>query len=370
MKSFHRIAAITRKEWHHILRDSFTLIMALGLPVVLVLVFGVAFEFNLSNINLAVHDGDRSGASRVLIETFGSSAFFKIEPVENTAAVLHRLSSEKARAALIIPPGFEKKVMSGAGGSVQILIDGSDNTTAGSVIGYLTAIRSKAQQRLTGAPQKPPLAFKTRYLFNPELRTPWFIVPGLSVVILSILSILLTSLTIAREWENGSMELLLSTPVRPIEIIVGKLVPYIVLGLGSVVFVYLTSTVIFAVPFHGNLMTYALGCLLFIASCTAQGLLISVVTRSQQLSMQIAIVSGLLPSIFLSEFIYPIANMPKFFHYFTVILPSRWFMQITREIYLKGTTISELTEPFAAMVAICLVLMLIAAIKFKKDIEP
>jgi ABC-2 type transport system permease protein len=370
MLSMQRMTAIARKEVAHISRDPFTIALALVLPMMIVLIFGFAFEFNLNNISLAVHDGDRSAASRTLIESFSSSGHFKVQSMSGPQAVTQALDQGRARAGLVIDPGFERKALSQQEASVQILVDGADNTSAGSILSYLPQVQRLAQERITGLHFEAPITLKTRYLFNHELKTSWFIVPGLGVVVLAILSILLTSLTVAREWENSSMELLLSTPLKPIEIVIGKLAPYLVLGLGSVVFIYLTARLVFGVPFLGSHLLYLLGCFLFVTTCMAQGLFISVVTRAQQISMQAAIVSGLLPSLFLSGFIYPIEHMPRFFHYFTGVLAPRWFMQISREIYLKGSTLSELGLPFLALSIICLGLIGLATINFKKDVEP
>ena len=371
MKCFDRIFAIAKKEVAHIWRDKFTLAMALGFPVIMVLIFGVAFEFNLNDISLVVHDADQTASSRLLVETFTSSGFFRANYVHGAKEVMQQIDGEKARVGIIIEPEFERNLQSGMGAKVQILVDGADNTTAGSVLGYLSSLQQIAEKKLSkDSVAKAPILFKTRFLFNHELRTRWFIVPGLGVVILAVLSVLLTSLTVAREWETGSMELLLATPVSPVEIILGKLLPYLALGLGGVVFIYFAARIFFDVPFYGSHLLYALACLLFVATCSMQGILISVVTRVQQLSMQAAIVSGLLPSLLLSGFVYPIENMPRFFYYFTMILPARWFMQISREIYLKGTPFADLRTPFAALALICLFMTVVASRKFKKDVEP
>lgn len=370
MINFRRLLAIARKEVAHISRDPFTIALALGLPVLVVLIFGYAFEFNLNHIPLAVHDGDKTTASRQLLESFSSSGYFKLQGTEGPRGATRALEQGRARAALIIGPGFEKNLSRGVATDVQVLVDGTDNTSAASILAYLPQVQQRAQSALTG--MKPPAAItlKTRYLFNPELSTRWFIVPGLSVVIMAILSILLTSLTIAREWESGSMELLLSTPVRPMEIVIGKLLPYLALGLGSVLFIYPVARLVFGVPFRGSHLLYLLGSVLFVSTCMAQGLLISVITRAQQVSMQVAIISGLLPSIFLSGFIYPIEHMPRFFHYLTAVMAPRWFTHISRELYLKGSSMADLAIPFIALTIICSVMIGLATLNFKKDVEP
>jgi len=188
--------------------------------------------------------------------------------------------------------------------------------------------------------------------------------------VLAVIAILLTALTIAREWEYGSMELLLSTPVKPTEIIIGKIIPYTVLGFLALILIYLTARIGFNVPFRGSHLVFLIGFFLFLSSYLAWGILISIVTRKQQLAMMVSIVTGLLPSLLLSGFVFPIESMPVFFQYFTMIFPARWFMTISRGVILKGAGIYELAIPFAALVVLNTVLVVFAVKKFKKDLEP
>jgi ABC-2 type transport system permease protein len=212
--------------------------------------------------------------------------------------------------------------------------------------------------------------FKSRFLFNSELNSRWFVIPGLAVVVMAILAVMLTALAVAREWETGSMELLLSTPVEPLEIIVGKLAPYALLGLAAMAFVFLMSRIVFAVPFRGSLLVYGAGAVLFLVAYLAQGLLISVLTRNQLVAMQVAMMSGLIPANLLSGFIFPIQSMPVFFQYLTMIMPARWLTDIARESYLKGATFTEMWEPFVALAILCVIMVALAVGKFKKDLEP
>ena len=214
---------------------------ALALPVFMVIMFGVAIEFNVKNVALAVSDSDKTQSSRRLLDTFGSSDYFLIHRVASPHDAVTDVSAEHARAALIIPPNFEQDLFSGRGAEAQILVDGSDNSTVGPVLGYVGSIQNIASQRIGGFNPTPPYELRTRFLFNPELNSRWFVIPGLTVVVMAIISILLTTLTVAREWENGSMELLLSTPVQPLEIIVGKLAPYGILGIIAMIFVYVIA---------------------------------------------------------------------------------------------------------------------------------
>jgi ABC-2 type transport system permease protein len=195
-------------------------------------------------------------------------------------------------------------------------------------------------------------------------------VPGLNVIIMAILSILLTSLTIAREYENGSMELLLTTPVQPIEIIFGKLAPYFSLGVTTVVFIFLIARTAFGVPFVGNILVFGMGCFLFLMAYLALGLWISVTTKKQMVAMQMAMMMGMLPTQLLSGFIFPIESMNKGFQIFTMILPARWFMQISRDTFLKGTSVLSLWAPFLGLTIFCVFIIIAGTKRFKKDLEP
>jgi ABC-2 type transport system permease protein len=344
-----RAKAIAKKEMFHILRDPFTLALALLLPLMMVTIFGIAIEFNVQNIHISVYDGDKTEASRKLVDTLGSSKYFLIDRVFDKRAAIASVDAEEDRAALIIEPQFEYHLLSDRGADAQLLLDGSDNSTVGSVISYFSTMQSLASQKITGVSVKPEVNMATRFLYNPELNSRWFVVPGLMVVVLGVLSILLTSLTVAREWENGSMELLLSTPVEPLEIIIGKLFPYVALGLGAIAFVYCVARIGFGVPFLGSHLVFLLGSALFLGTYLAQGLLISVAARNQQVSMQIAMMSGLLPSMLLSGFIFPIES---------------------RDVFLKGSSLTDLKTPFIALTIICSLMVTIATRRFKRDVEP
>jgi ABC-2 type transport system permease protein len=340
------------------------------MPVFMVVMYGVAIEFNMKNVPLAVSDADQTQSSRRLLDTFSSSNYFLIHPVTSPLAAIKDVTSERARAALIIPPRFQKDLLSGKNSQIQILVDGSDSSSVGPVLGYVGSIQLIASQRIADFDPPQLVHLESRFLFNPELNSRWFVIPGLTVVVMAMLSILLTSLTVAREWESGSMELLLSTPVQPLEIIIGKLTPYGILGLIAVLFVYVIARTVFGVPFVGNLAVFGLGCVLFITAYLAQGLWISVVTRKQLIAMQFSMMLGMLPSTLLSGFIFPIESMPTFFRYFTMILPARWFMKIGRDTFLKGSSFLDLGGAFLALSIFCTLMIVISTRRFKRDLEP
>ncbi len=365
-----RAYAIAYKEVRHIVRDPFTLALSLGLPLLMVLFFGLAMDFNVHDIHLTAFDSDHSRSSRQLLETFESSGYFRLRQQDLAPDAIEPLNANQAKAVVVIPPNFGRYIVSRNDSPVQVLIDGTDNSTAGVIGGYMNGIQSAANERLANASVKPLVTLRSRYLFNPELNSRWFTVPGLSAVVLAIISILLTSLTVAREWEHGSMELLLSTPVHPLEIILGKLAPYVGLGLFAQGMIYCLARFYFGIPFQGSHLLFLLGTFLFISSYMALGLLVSVATRQQILAMQFAMMIGMLPNMLLSGFIFPIENMPLFFQYLTAIFPARWFMLVIRGVFLRGSDMLQLVGPLLAMLFMSAFFVGLAVRRFKRDVEP
>ncbi|GHU13384.1 membrane protein [Alphaproteobacteria bacterium] len=387
-----RCKSIFQKEGKHILRDPFTLILALLLPFLIVIIFGNAFEFNLKDISMVVVDHDKSQESRQLIETFSSSGYFKTYFTESPEDAIAEIHNEKAKIALIIPPDFDKRVSSGQA-DVQIIVDGADNTSLNAVRGYITRIGVLASLKLY--PFSASRASKTyaRYtcnveassakvnasgattgsnvmlVFNPELDSKWFTIPGLSAVIIALVSILLTSLTICKEREQGSMELLLSTPVKSVEIIVGKILPYALLGWIGFGIVYAAARFLYEIPFFGHHWILLLGTAIFILDYLAIGLFISITATQQQMAVQMALIIGLLPTMLLSGFVFPIEYMPRPLQYITMIFPARWYIEITRCEFLKASEFADLVVPFAALIILGIVIITAAIKKFKDTLE-
>lgn len=364
-----RALSIARKETRHIRRDPVTLGVSLGLPVLLVLFFGFAIDFDVKHVDLLVADGDNTSVSRQLVDAISASGYFRVRRAESGLAAADALGAEKGKAALIIDAGFGRDLRAGRPVEAQVLLDGADNSNAGIVSSYLAGAEGAVRARL-GGEGPPPAALRTRFLFNPELDSHWFVVPGIFVIVVGLISSLLTALTVAKEWENGSMELLLSTPVRPLEIIAGKLAPYMGLSFGAILIVYTLARLVFHVPFLGSHLIFALATTLFLAATMSQGLVISVVTRQQQLAFQTAMNTGMMPIQLLSGFIFPIASMPVFFQILTMILPARWYMTLTRALFLRAPDFSMLAGPLAALTGLTVLFMTIAWRKFKTDLEP
>jgi ABC-2 type transport system permease protein len=370
-----RVRSIARKELRHIVRDPFTLGMALGLPLVMLVLFGFAIDFDVRDIALTVIDHDQTKLSREMVDTIAGTGLFKVTPGRLDGSPTADLDHERAKGVLIIEKGFAQDLRAGHRPKMQLLMDGADNLVAGTLGSYLGGLIPAAWQRLAadspqGAPPKPPLSVRIRFLFNPELNSHWFMIPALSALIMGLVSSMLTAVTVAREWENGSMEMLLSTPVRPLEIILGKILPYLVLGMGAAGAIFISALTIFGVPFYGNLLIYFFSCLLFLIPCLAIGLIISVRTRQQQMAMQSTMMITMLPNMMLSGFIFPVESMPKLFYLITFIIPGRWFIVLSRSLFLKTPTLLELALPLGVLLVWNVWFIRVALRSFKTNLEP
>ena len=367
-ESIERIISIAQKEKFHIFRDPYALAIAIVVPLFIVLVFGFVIDFDVKDIPIAFQDQSQSTQSRDFLQKLENSGYFKIkEKLYSVEDAFKEIENGNVKAFVQIPPDFEKDIISKKPSQVQVLLDGADNSTAGVIMGYLAKFTSFVNVDYFEVKQN--FQVNEQFYYNPQLLSSWFVVPGLTAIILALISILLTALTVAKEWENGSMELLLSTPVKPIEIILGKMIPYLFIGIMALVLVLIVSFMVFEIPFSGSLITFVITSIVFLVSCLAQGILISILAKNQQLAMQISMITGLLPSLLLSGFIFPIENMPTFFQMLTSILPARWYILISRSIFLKGADISNIIAPSIALVILSSVLVLLALKNFKSNLE-
>jgi ABC-2 type transport system permease protein len=362
-----RAWAIAGKEWRHILRDPFTLGMALVMPALMVVFFGYAIDFDMKGIHARLVDRDHSPASREFSRVLSASGFVVLEAPAPGEGPMQALDLDRAKAVFTVQPGFERSLAQGLQATVDVDMDGSDNQTATTLSAYLAGFQQAATARLA---QPPPQALRVRYLFNPELSSRFFIVPAMLALVLAILCVLLTAMTVAREWETGSMELLLGTPAQPLDIILGKLLPYLGLGLATVALVYALARTVFGLPFAGSHITFLVALLLFLVPSLSQGLLISVMARQQVVAMQLAMLTGMLPNFMLSGFIFPVESMPRFFQVATMILPGRWFVLICRDAFLKGSGLLDLALPFFMLGLTGSLLISASLARFHKDLEP
>lgn len=363
-----RVLSVAKKERYHILRDPYALTIAIVVPLFIVLVFGFVIDFDVKNIPISFQDQDQTAKSRDLLTKLENSGYFKIhQKLYSVDEAFKDIENGNSKAFVQIPPSLEKNILSKNYSQVQVLLDGADNSTAGVILGYLSKFTAFVNAEYFGVKQNYKI--NEQFYYNPQLLSSWFVVPGLTAIILALISILLTALTVAKEWENGSMELLLSTPVKPIEIILGKMIPYLIIGVLALVLVLIVSFMVFEIPFNGSLITFIFTSIIFLISCLAQGILISILAKNQQLAMQISMITGLLPSLLLSGFIFPIENMPSFFQGLTSILPARWYILISRSIFLKGADITNVLVPTLALIVLSSVLVFIALKNFKPNLE-
>ncbi|MBI5501691.1 MAG: ABC transporter permease [Deltaproteobacteria bacterium] len=367
-----RTAALAGKESLHVMRDPRTLYLALGMPVVLLVIFGFGVSFDMDDVPLAVVDQDHSAASRALAGALGGGGEFEVVARPADAGEVDRLfRSREASAAVVLPAGMQAAWDRGERVRVQVLLDGSDGTSASNVLGTAVgAIQAESSRRLaerTGG-GAPPLAARVRLLFNPALRSAVFFVPGLIAYILYIVGVLLTALTVARENERGNLEQLFATPVGRVEVLLGKLLPYLAIGIVQALLVLAFGMVVFDVPLRGSVAVLGAGTVLFLVGALGQGLFISAITGSQQVATQAGALSSLLPGMLLSGFVIPVETMPQILQWISAIFPARYFVAILRGVMLKGNGLDVLWPNFVALGVFSVVAMTIATAKFKRGV--
>jgi len=340
-----RTRAMFQKEFRHILRDSRSLIMALILPLFQMLLFGYALNLDVDRIPTLVFDADHSAASRALISRFSGSRFFEIHGYVNSYAEIEKgIDKSKILMGLVIPRDYSQRVGANAKSNVQILLDGSDSNTASIALSYVESLvqnyslemRSNAQDRHAGLPITPPVEARLRIWYNNTLESTNYIVPGLIAAMMMVISALLTSLTVAREWEMGTMEQLLSTPVRASEIVMGKMLAFFTVGVVDTTIATLVGVFVYGVPFRGSPLVLAINTMIFLTGAFFWGILVSALAKSQLLAFQMGMVTTFLPSFLLSGFLYAIENMPLPIQWVTRVVPARYFVSIVKGIFLKG----------------------------------
>lgn len=359
------------KEALQLRRDRRSLMMAFLLPLLLLVFFGYAISWDVREIGLAVLDEDGSAESRLLAETFEASGHFSIRARPGNAREVGPLfARSEVLMVLVVPPSFAADLGAGKPVALQVLVDGSDANTASIALGYAQAVARSVGVQLVARGLPPPaaLAAESRVWFNETLESRNMIVPGLVAVILMIIAAMLTSLTIAREWERGTMEQLAATPVGRLEIVLGKLLPYLAIGLADVVLCTALGVFLFGVPFRGSFLLLALMSCFFLCGSLGLGLFISAVARSQLLATQIAMVVTFLPAFLLSGFMFPIENMPLPLQAITHLVPARYFLVVTRGIFLKGIGLEILWGEGLLMVVYALIGLALAIRSFKKEL--
>ena len=375
--SVRRIKALTKKEFIQMSRDIRSLTGALFIPLLMIFLFGYALSLDVDRIPTLVLDRDRTPLSRELIHRLTDSRYFSlVGNIETERQIDGVLARGEALMALVIPENFASRVKKGNAVSIQVVFDGSDSNTASIAVGYLKAVIAGfdmgiQEKRLRRAGLKMvdmPLEGRIRVWFNPELKSKNFIIPGLTGVIMMAICTQMTALSVSREKETGTLEQLISTPISSMELLVGKLLPYVAVGLVDLALVMGAGVLIFGVPFRGSYLSLLAISLIFLTGTLSWGLFVSVISKSQLQASQIAVLSAFLPSFLLSGFIYPIENMPVALQVITYIVPARYFVEILKGLFLQGVGLTVLWPQVLALVIYAVVILNLARKKFSKRI--
>lgn len=371
-----RLWAVARKETIQLRRDPRSLALAFALPLLLLVLFGYAITWDIRDVRTAVLDQDRSARSRELLEAFESSGYFRfVRRLDGPREVAPVLERGEAQIVLVVPPDFAEKLDGGRPAPLQAVVDGADANTAQIVLGYARGVVASFSNRvrLEGAGldgrEIAPLTVASRVWYNEELESRNMIVPGLVAVVMMIIAAMLTSLTLAREWERGTMEQLAATPVTRLEVVGGKLLPYLAIGLVDVVASTAVGVLLFDVPLRGSPALLMALSFFFLLGALGLGMFISAVARSQLLATQAAMVATFLPAFLLSGFMFAIEVMPAPLRALTYLIPARYFLVVTRGIFLKGVGLEVLRVQGLLMVAFACVGIALAVARFKKELE-
>ena len=373
--SWHRLVAIARKELIQIWRDSRSLGIVLVMPLAMMLLFGYGVNLDMKHIPVCVFDREGSQQSQDLLKRFQSSEYFNVvRVVDNYPALVRAIDSDKARIGLVVPHDFSERLRTGETASVQAIVDATDDNTANLAIGYTQSVVSNFSDqvqvdwlRQQGRPEpKPPISVDARTWFNEDLESRAFIVPGVLALVMSVIGAFLTSLTIAREWERGTMEQLVSTPVTPLEIMLGKLAPYFVIGMVNTGICAAVGIWWFQVPFRGSMPALFISSALFMMVVLGLGFFISVIGKSQLAASQMALVATFLPAFLLSGFLFSIEQMPVVIRAITHVVPARYFVTILKSVFLKGSGLALLEGELLALALFAAGLTLVATRSFRK----
>jgi len=373
-----RTWAIAKKEFLHIYRDARSLALVILMPALLMLLFGYAVTLDVKKVSMAVLDRDKSQESLSFIHRFSASPYFNLRFwVRDEKEIKRLIDQGEVKMGLVLSWDFSKIVKAGKKAPVQILLDGTDSNTANIVLSYVQAITRQYTQEKTFLKVERmgrerlnlPMEGRTRIWFNEELESKNYFIPGLVAVIMSIIGVLLTGQVIVREWEKGTMELLISTPLRKGELMMGKLFPYFFLGLVDLCLAVLMGKWVFQVPLRGSIILLLLLSSIYILVALALGMTISTIARTQILANQMAMVIGFLPTFLLSGFTFAISNMPLWLQIITYGIAPRYYVTILKEIFLKGADISFLWQETLILIGMAIAGLLVATKSFKKELR-
>ena len=364
-----RIRAIATKEFLHIIYDKRSLLIIIAMPLLMLILFGYALNMEIENIDTAIIDFDNSAMSRNLVSEFSESKFFKAFHYDGRMEAIDKIFMRReARVVLIINKHFSRDFERQPVTPVQILIDAADPNAATLIRSYCNGIILGFNGKY-GSSLPIPFEIKSRMWYNPDFKSAYFFVPGLIALILIMISALLTSITIAREKEMGTMEQILVSPVKPLEIIIGKVLPYILLALLDGILILLLGRLLYDLPVQGSSLLLLLFSLVYILTALSFGLMISTLVKTQQVAMMIALAATLLPTIMLSGFIFPIQSMPVVLQYLSYLVPAKYYIIIIRGILLKGNSLMQLLPQAIFLTVMSIILLRRAIGRFSTNLE-
>lgn len=367
-----RFLGFVKKEFLHIFRDYRTLFILFGIPAAQILIFGYAVSTDIKNAGVAFLDLSKDEMTQKLTDKIISSGFFKkTETLLSYSDIDKVFKKGKTKAVIVFEKDFGKKLISEYKASLSIISDGSEPNTATLITNYTTSIVNEFTMELAGPGLKNSIRIspEVKMLYNPALKSHFMFVPGVITLILILICALMTSVTITREKEFGTMEVLLVSPLRPIQIILGKVMPYFFLSFINVLLILLLSWLVFGLPVRGSIILLLAECMLYILMSLTLGILISTVSKTMQQAIFISLIGIMLPTILLSGFIYPIENMPKIYDYVSSIMPPRYFIIIIKNIMIKGTGLMYIWKETLILIIMTLVFMGISVRKFKIRLE-
>lgn len=371
-----RVKAIVRKEFYHLIRDYRSLYLAFAIPLLLIILFGYALSLDVDHIRTVVVDYDKTNLSRDFIGKLDASPYFDIVAApDSSGQIADYLDHGDVSVAIVIPPDFTKHIGAGREAGMQVIIDGSDPIFAGAVRGYLTAFIESYNSKLLASffnrqgrsTLRTPVEGRIRIWFNEDLESRNFILPGMIAIIIMIVGAMLTSLVIAREYESGTMETIKSLPVHAGELLLGKAIPYFFIGFANVLIAMLLGQVLFGVVMKGNFWLMMLATSLYLVCALSLGLLISVATKSQLIANQAAVMLTYLPSLLLSNFVFPIINMPTVLQWVTYLVPARYYIDVLVGVYLRDTGLGYLGPDMAVLGGMGLIMVALNYLMLKKE---
>jgi ABC-2 type transport system permease protein len=356
------------KEFYHIFRDTRTMIILFGMPVVQILLFGFALTNEIKNARIAVLDYSRDDVTREIIHKITASGYFILEEILSSEDQIgERFREGKIKEVIIFENNFAENLQKGNNPGIQIISDASDPNTANLLTNYTQAIIKDYQAGLVLSQTSTPLVIipEPKMLFNPELKGVFMFVPGIITVLLMLVCAMMTSISIAREKELGTMEILLVSPLKPVQIIIGKVTPYVVLSLFNALTILALGYFVFGMPMRGNIILLLLEAILFIIMALSMGILISTIAKTQQVALMVSLAGLMLPTILLSGFIFPVENMPTVLQWLSNIMPSKWFIIIIKSIMLKGSAFAYIWKETLILLAMTVIFIGLSIKNFK-----